>query len=68
MQLNIETTPKVGIDNKKEILAASYLLKLSNLAAGSSHTCVDGRYGLYCWGDNLNGQLNIPNFDNFSKT
>ena len=29
----IDTAPKVGIESKKEILAASNLLKLSNLAA-----------------------------------
>ena len=28
-----ETAPKIGIDSKKEILAASILLKFSNLAA-----------------------------------
>ena len=30
---NKETAPKVGIDNKKDILAASNLLKFKNLAA-----------------------------------
>ena len=30
---NIETTAKVGIDNKNDILAASYLLKFKILAA-----------------------------------
>ena len=30
---NIETAPKVGIESKKDILAASYLLKFRNLAA-----------------------------------
>ena len=30
---NIETAPKVGIDSKKDILAASNLLKFKNLAA-----------------------------------
>ena len=29
----IDTAPKVGIESKNEILAESYLLKLSNLAA-----------------------------------
>ena len=29
----IETAPNVGIDNKKDILAASYLLKFKTLAA-----------------------------------
>ena len=29
----IETPPRVGIDNKKEIFAESYLSNLSNLAA-----------------------------------
>ena len=29
----IETAPSVGIDNRKEILAASYLLKFKNRAA-----------------------------------
>ena len=29
----IETKPKVGIDSKKDIFAASYLLNLRNLAA-----------------------------------
>ena len=28
----MDTLPKVGIDNKKEILAASYLLNFNNLA------------------------------------
>ena len=28
-----DTAPRVGIDNKNDILAASYLLKLSSLAA-----------------------------------
>ena len=30
---NMETAPRVGIDNKKDILAASNLLKFKNLAA-----------------------------------
>tara|TARA_Y100001958_G_C21240175_1_gene567659 strand:- start:2522 stop:2773 length:252 start_codon:yes stop_codon:yes gene_type:complete len=30
---NIETAPKVGIESKKEIFDASYLLKFKNLAA-----------------------------------
>ena len=30
---NIDTAPKVGIDNKNDIFAASYLLKHKNLAA-----------------------------------
>ena len=30
---NKETAPKVGIDNKNDIFAASYLLKFNNLAA-----------------------------------
>ena len=30
---NTDTAPKVGIDNKNDIFAASYLLKLNNLAA-----------------------------------
>ena len=30
---NIETAPRVGIDSKKDILAASNLLKFKNLAA-----------------------------------
>jgi hypothetical protein len=29
---NIETDPKVGIENKNDILAASYLLNFKNLA------------------------------------
>ena len=29
----IETAPKIGIENKKEIFAASTLLKFNNLAA-----------------------------------
>ena len=30
---NTDTAPKIGIDSKKDIFAASSLLKLSNLAA-----------------------------------
>ena len=38
-----ETAPKVGIDNKKEILAASYLLKFKTLGRNSNTRSTNSR-------------------------